>query len=180
MSTKIYDGHLWLGTADELMPFLDNLREIYVNEATDILSRHSLDDLKKLLKSKECMKVYDVLDLIEKIIAEGACIDINFDASIMVYFHQNKISVIPFGLNTLPKTQSAFNSDSRMKYYGYWNNTDPDEECSEKEWSERKYFYGTMFDDKHSLYSSTGLVYELSSHENLFMIASTYYSKLSY
>jgi hypothetical protein len=49
-----------------------------------------------------------------------------------------------------------------VKYYGYWNNADPDEDCSEEEWNERERIWdGVIFKDTWTP-ALAGLTYEIS------------------
>ena len=34
--------------------------------------------------------------------------------------------------------EEVFTSQPEVEYFGYWNNTDPDESCTEEEWAERE------------------------------------------
>lgn len=36
------------------------------------------------------------------------------------------------------KFNDIWEKQEELKYYGYWNNTDPDEKCTKKEWTQRK------------------------------------------
>lgn len=170
MSTKIYEGHLWLGTAEELMEFLFSIREQYIVDATKYLFNWEQDKIiayaQKFYNNQHS---FYLPMLLRDEIRKGEDTPFNFDASIMVYFGSEKTSIIPFGLRMFPDTERAFKNNPKVKFYGYWDNVDPDESCPEEEWNERKEFYDKIFERFYS-FSTAGLSYELSNQESIFKI----------
>ncbi len=170
MSTKIYEGHLWLGSPQELMEFLFSIREQYITDATKYLLNWDHDKIIEYAnRYYEDRKPFYLPIFLRDEIRRGENTPFNFDASIMVYFGKNKTSIIPFGLHMFPETEKLFKGHSQVKFYGYWDNVDPDESCSEEEWNERKVFYDEIFDRFFS-FSTAGLSYELSNQEGIFKI----------
>lgn len=176
MSTKIYNAHLWLGTAEELADFCLGLRKQYISDAVQHLSRWDEAGLRKY--SRETYEKEDdyffLPILLRDEIRKGENTPFNFDASVVAYFHSGKIVAIPFGLRMFPQTEAMFKSNPKMKFYGYWNNSDPDEDCSEEEWNEREEFFETLFDGEFFHFGSLGFAYELSNQETLWKICDGY------
>jgi hypothetical protein len=170
MSTKIYDGHLWLGTAEELMGFLFSIREQYVLDATKYLLNWDYDKIVAYAQNfYSNQQSFYLPMLLRDEVRKGEDTPFNFDASIMVYFGGEKTGIIPFGLRMFPETEKLFKSHPKIKFYGYWDNVDPDESCSEKEFNERKEFYDKIFEKSYS-FNTVGLTYELSNQESIFNI----------
>jgi len=179
LSTKIYDAHLWQGTADELAISMHELRKQYIEEAAKELSKWSEDELKEYSKKRHNFvedQYFYLPFLLRDEIRKGENTPFNFDASVVVYFYKGKIVAIPFGLTMFKELETAFRSNPKMKFYGYWDNVEPDEDCSEEEWEERKEFFDGLFDDSAEFYhfGSLGFTYELSNQETLWKICDKY------
>lgn len=180
MSTKIYGAKLWSGTTEELMEFLLSLRNLYREEVTDILFDAGEEKLKKYAERfhKDQDRRYDLYQMLLSEIRKQERTPFNFDASIVVYFRDGKTVLVPFGIDAvLPRTKALFESDQRLKDFAYWNNTDPDETCTEEEWEYRGTFFDELFGD-WSNFGTMGLVYELSNNETLFRAVIRYYDKM--
>lgn len=67
------------------------------------------------------------------------------------YTKDNKIVFIPFFGDNELENQFAKN----FNYYGYWDNTDPDENCSKEEWKERKKFWKFLDIPKQDMMNQT-------------------------
>jgi len=177
MSTKIYNAHLWNGTAEELADFMMELRKQYIEDAVQILSKWNESELKEYARkiySRDDDKYFFLPILLREVIIKGENTPFNFDASTVVYFHMGKMAVIPFGLSMFENTNTMFKSHQKMKFYGYWNNVDPDELCSDEEWKEREEFFDTLFDGEFSHFGSLGFAYEFSNQETLWKICDKY------
>jgi hypothetical protein len=61
---------------------------------------------------------------------------VDFDIELVVIPFQDKILALLFCENR--EFTEIFESMLEVHYYGYWNNTDPDENCSDEEWEQRR------------------------------------------
>lgn len=177
MSTKIYNANLWLGDPESLMGFLNATRSIFIEEGVKHIKGWGDEKLKeytKVFHTDLDSTHFNLYNLLRKEIKKGEDTPFNFQASVVVYFHKGKICIIPFGINIFPELKKSFDQNPKIKFYGYWDNTDQDEDCSEEEWSERRSFFDGFFDEFTS-FDSMGLCYDLSNNESLFRIVYQYY-----
>jgi len=128
MSTKIYNGHCMpLIPMGELLTICRDLR-VKAEEVRRERLRHFF--IKEEFKWMETMNA--AWDVGRKKI-RNPIVDYSFEICFLPI--KDKILLIPFYerhydeiLKTIPG----------IRYYGYWNNVDPDEECSEEEWAQRE------------------------------------------
>jgi len=134
MSIKIYNGWRFKGTMPELMQAIQPLKaECFDNAVANLLrifERQPEDSLwayqTRLMKDggKEQLKI-----------------DIGTDATLVVYplgVDVQLLQVFMGHRGNDPIFDKFAESDERFEFYGYWDNTDPDEETTEEEWSKRK------------------------------------------
>lgn len=190
MSTTIYNAFIFNGNLDELMSILYEIKSEYYKILEDKLPNLNFNNWK--LKKKKYsflpsnitwqeLKELDFADyLLENIIEKEKKINdhhpLNIEASVVVYFCENKIYVQFFGLDR------DFQKDILDKYtkfqdYHFQNNTDqsnydwdeePWESMSEerqleleKDWAERKRIWNNFFSDC-SIPSDIGLSYDFA------------------
>ena len=160
MSTKIYYAYEWAENPQLLIKFLGKLRCAYIVECTNYLTKIiTLQSLETIEKECICLDYF-----LHDEIKSGQWSPFNIDASIVVYFHKNKIILQLFGFELFGNIIKIFNK--RMKYYGYWDNTDRDENCSEEDWNNREDFFDSLY-KKSSYPSDVGLMYTLSTKSTL-------------
>lgn len=174
MSIKIYYGYKYNGTIEELFNDLVPIRDKY---------REQVKDLYKLCieKTTETKDVCDLKDVsfngirgmkykdfdeyhwvcfFEAWIKQGLKDPLNTLASVMIFPFENNIYLIPY----INQKYDGFLTDiegirERIEPFGYWNNTDPDERCTEEEWHERGRIWETMLG--HSSVKDYGFVFEI-------------------
>ena len=83
MSIKIYNAHIYRGDINYLMDFLYRIRKFYIHKASE--------HLKHFLKIKSNATFSEVISIIEEAIKRGVRHPLNIEASIVVYFIDNKI-----------------------------------------------------------------------------------------
>lgn len=181
MSTKIYNAYLWAGTIEELINFFHVIRQEYIKQAVEHLIKfHKWFDAKEKEEKEKQNGYFNLQFYLQAQIRKGLNEPDNIDASMMVYFHQNKIAFQTFGLELFIEKQigqkdferplrNMVENHPKTKFYGYWNNVDPDESCSDEEWVERENFWDFL-----EVPSTSGLVYELSNSDTLWRITSLY------
>jgi hypothetical protein len=132
MSTKIYNGYKINLTGESLMKFLVSFHEEKIDP---IIDEQILYFGKFRLYLKKVFEVFnnsdipeDCEDLLERIIA-----DLGY--SIQLFPKDDYTLAIFYGNKGYEK---MFASLDDVEYWGYWNNTDPQEGISDEEWSERE------------------------------------------
>ena len=134
MSTKIYDGHKFNGTMVDFMEAVKPLKEACMNRAvTNLLRLFERSELDSLWKYQT-----EMMDLKVKKQMEEA---IGLDASLVVFpLYANVQLLIPFigHRGGDPVFDKFVEADDRFEFYGYWDNTDPDEDITEDQWAKRK------------------------------------------
>lgn len=70
-------------------------------------------------------------------IKQGLRDPLNTSASIMVYPFEKGIYLLPFINHFYDVLENHESLSGKTNHFGYWDNTDPDPECSEDEWDER-------------------------------------------
>lgn len=189
MSTKIYNAYQFLGTSEELMVILKELKKDYYEYLKTFLknlhySNHVFEKKRypfleqdltfKELKQKDFAD-YLLEDIIHKEIKIGDWHPLNIDSSAVVYFFENKIFIQFFGL---PKEFRSFiDKNNKFKDYHYQNSTDmsnynwDDEDWNtmteerqtelESEWNERRKIWNEIMPD-YSVPSECGLTFEFT------------------
>lgn len=168
MSTAIYDAWKWGKGYDDLILFLNDLNKVYIEDCKEFINKCT-PDLPELDRWEFEKYILDKIDDGNKSIERGMPFDI--DTSIMVYQHDGKIVLHFFNLNSYkyPKTREVI--EKNLKFYGWWNNVDPDENCSEEEWNEREKFFEGMFEKyKSDVPSDCGLVYDFYDSLKIFEV----------
>lgn len=56
----------------------------------------------------------------------------------LIFTKDGKVLGYPYGARRATAFDDWLKSRPGYKFYGYWNNVDPDEECSEEEWEQRE------------------------------------------
>jgi hypothetical protein len=178
MSTKIYTGYLWQGTIEEFTEFLNELREKYIEEAVThlVFSNKWFEEKEK--EYKDAGKYFSLSLYLQKQIDTGLNDPDNMEASVVAYFRDGKIAFTTHGLGLFYRDkhrplQKFITEHSKVKFYGYWNNVDPDENCSDEEWEERELFWDFL-----DVPSECGLVWELSANPTIWKIVTQYYQKI--
>lgn len=152
MSTKIYDGLKFKAkTIEELFPKIMELRKNVQNIVKKNYYRcigntvTFIIDEELLGKRTNSSEKHSPLSLAINSIDERRNHlkktgirdpEVDFDFSIVLFIHETGIYGIPFCDNK-DILQSFLDMDLATPF-GYWDNVDPDEECSEEEWEVRK------------------------------------------
>lgn len=174
MSTKIYNAYIWDGTVEELVLFLKDLRQHYIEEGSLHMIQFS-DFFKNLEEEyKKEGKYFHLSSYLRERISVGLNDPDNLDASAVVYFQDGKIAVQFFGLELFYRDgkrplADLIKNNSKLQEYEYWDNVDQPEELSEDQWEERKAFW-----DFINVPVEDGLSYEFSTRGTLFEIISKY------
>lgn len=150
MSTKIYSGHKFNGTLKELFDVLCIIRDTYRKNAHSIYQELMTKDhgdkvctftepIFKDLKDKpyNTFTIRDWTKFFEGHIYLGHNTHLNTEASIVIFVdNKNDLYLIAFLDNEDSYNLSKYSD--KFQYYGYWNNTDKDERCTEEEWATRE------------------------------------------
>lgn len=179
MSTKIFNAYLWSGTAPDLLEFLKELREKYIERASNhlVMFSGSIEDARK--KWQTIDRFFTISLYLQDMIGSRINDPTNIEASAAVYFRDEMIAVQFFGLelfwdketDTRPLMEIVKNHPN-LSEYEYWNNVDPPEELSDEQWDERSEFWDFL-----NVPSEDGLIYEFSNQSAIWEIASNYKQK---
>jgi len=91
----------------------------------------------------------------------------NFDVNVTVRGYKGNYYLIPYCDMFMNKTLDFLNDMEEVQNYCYWDNVDPDERCSEKEWEERKVIWTYFTEaDRWADY----LVLEICDHGGFYKI----------
>ncbi|MDD5649407.1 MAG: hypothetical protein PHF86_03170 [Candidatus Nanoarchaeia archaeon] len=105
-----------------------------------------------------------------------------YDYEVIINFYPlKKKTLLTINTEHIELANAVLNSYHRIKYYGYWNNTDPDKNCSEKEWYERETNWNKIFKCYTSIYFQTSFkdyIYKHTPKENLFEFIPTFDKRL--
>ncbi|MFE8701087.1 hypothetical protein ACFYKX_10820 [Cytobacillus sp. FJAT-54145] len=139
MSTTIYNGYqlnvengiygvqsFWANLHDRLETFR---KELFIKRIVEFSKNSS-------------QSVYETYDLLKEEYEEdmkkgyrSPFADFDFKASFFVCQNSRVLLLLYAEQREL---HEFFESHPEVSYYGYWNNTEPDEEVSEEEWEQRK------------------------------------------
>jgi hypothetical protein len=174
MSTKIYYGYKYNGTMEELFKDLVPIRDKYREQVKDLytlcIERTTVDDgvcdIKDIgfngvrgMKYKE-FDEYHWVGFFEAWIKRGLKEALNTLASIMIFPFEDSIYLIPYINQEYDGSLHEMEGiRDRIEYFGYWNNTDPDENCSEEEWDERARIWDAILG--YSPVRDYGFVFEI-------------------
>jgi hypothetical protein len=176
MSTKIYNGTRipYMNTL-ELMKFLRGLKPKFekavqkeIDATTIRLSVHEYDKRTLGLSDKMNEGIYSVVDSSMTSIFMG-------DPSrkleawqstkteVILFPMKNKILTLFFGDRDYEK---IWNKVKGVKFYGYWDNTDEDEECSKQEWKQREKDWEEVLvgDDKSGIPAMEGFIFQFTTN----------------
>lgn len=152
MSIKIYYGYKYNGTIEELFKDLVPIRDKYREQVKEL---YALCIEKSIASGGTCdlpdtyfngvrgMKYTDFDEkdwacFFESWIKMGLRDALNTMASVMVFPFEGNLYLIPYiNQNYDGHLCDIEGIRDRIEYFGYWNNSDPDENCSEEEFSER-------------------------------------------
>lgn len=167
MSTKIYNAWEWNESLDDLIKWFNSIKlNQYFQDCLNLVRKTRPHDDEDRWKYER--RIYKEL-LDAKNSDEKSFLDV--DLSCVVIQHSNKIVVCFFGLSdyVFPTVQKEIYS--KFKYFGWWDNSDPQEGISEEEWNYRKDWYDEVFAKYESeTYSEIGLCYEFSSKTMMFKV----------
>lgn len=150
MSAKIYNGYK-IDTIslkelyDFSITFRDKCRKVSEKIAECVLIRslfvekvgRELNILKDENKSVWGKVYWDIAERQRKIKKSGVCDPVvDFDTS-WVFIPLEKYTICTF-YSEQPEINDLWRNEKLVNFYGYWNNTDPDESCSEEEWKQRE------------------------------------------
>jgi hypothetical protein len=152
MSTKIYNGYKILTT---------DLKELYdfsIQMRNDL--RKIADQLYQDWFFRSCIKMLDEVNFLEKRLDFKNVLShvwgeyaerkyksrtenfrdsaIDFECSWCFIPLKDKNYTLVLFYSEQPEFDKHWKTHSKLEYWGYWNNTDPDEDCSEEEWEQRK------------------------------------------
>jgi len=174
MSTKIYNAYLWSGSAPELMEFLKELRQKYIEVASEHLVKFqgSIEDARTQWKTKD--QFFTISLYLQDRIHSNVNEPTNIEASAAVYFRGEKIAIQFFGLESFyldrkRPLQEIIKNHPKLEECEYWNNVDTPEELTEEEWDARRDFWDFL-----NVPSEDGLIYEFSSRNTIWEICDNY------
>jgi hypothetical protein len=132
MSTKIYNGGVLMPTMS-MTELLD-----WCRKTRSILCKARTRAIKELYDEQSYRKSFHELQMrawaIKKSGRRDPLVDFSFEASFFPV--EDTILVMPFQDN--PTMLEAWWELEGIRKFGYWDNTDPDDSCSESEWDTRK------------------------------------------
>lgn len=167
MSTKIYDGFVISpsitgleGLNKELIKFRKELIPIINDGYWDYLAvmAHNFID----------NKAFGIIDETDekiafwyaehrlckaiKVIEERQIRDpfVDYDCSLVLFPHKNRIYGIIY--TEQKKIRELWSNKKFVKGYGYWNNTDPEDNVTDKEWKERGEIWDKILSDDNGLH----------------------------
>ena len=167
MSTTIYNAWEWLGTFDDLVKWFNNTKNTtWYQDSKNLIEKFNpnQDEDRWTFERRIIKELEDA-----KRSSEKSFFDV--DMSAVVIQHKDKIVVCFFGLNEhiFPITVKEINS--KFRYFGWWNNTDPEEGISEEEWDYRGEWFEEVFEKYESeVYAEIGLTYEFSTSTMIFKL----------
>lgn len=163
MSTKIYNGYKVELGKDGVFGFVEKLRSeigvVYIEEyrATMVALACSLYDARDLgyeidvfgeygtdMSKGAPLRLAGVLMDTEKTKIETGVRRGNatFDLSFKVVFYRDGASTLAVTFGELGEYTRVFEAMEEVSEYGYWNNTDPLDTVTDKEWAERGNAWG--------------------------------------
>jgi hypothetical protein len=190
MSTKVYNAFLFNGSLDELMSILYEIKADYYKRLEDKLPNLHFDNWKleqkrysflpsdltwKELKELQCPE-YILESIFEKEAKINDYHPLNIEASVVIYFFENKIYAHFFGLDR-DFEKEIFSKYTQFQDYHYQNNSDqsnydwddePWEDMTEErqkeledDWDERERVWDAILSDS-AIPSDRGLCYDFN------------------
>ena len=135
---QIVNKHVSRYYADALTEILNDYP--FVTEET-FISRYVLDNDVKTLASYQKSVFHEIYDKGRERyakITETMRRDPEVDVGCELTIHPLEDKILLFLLTDLNGVGKLLESYENVSYYGYWDNVDPDEDCTEIEWKERK------------------------------------------
>jgi len=161
MSTKIYTAYLYTGTIFELIELLKVVRAAQIEECKKRIIQWG-----KMYNIEPGKSSWISINRILLALVSSQLNDpLNFDASIVVCPHEEKIALIPFGVHR--EIFHLISKNEKCINYAYWDNVDQPESIPDDEWEDRAKFYDSLdlSNDPFGSFSSMGFVYELWSKD---------------
>lgn len=189
MSTKIYNAYKFAGTIQELHAVLVEMRKKYHERVIEILSSVPLDtpaaalffNQPKLidkcqrdhllpdeeLKNKTFgeLNMFSLDSVLTTAVESERSLPINFEASAVVYLHEDMILVQFFGIEKLSETLSPAFTD-----FHYQNQVDQPDNVSDEEWEYRERVWDSVFNGI-TAFADAGFVYDIYAKRHCFEIA---------
>lgn len=156
MSTKIYDGmiftdHPSMYALNRRFSFIrEEIQELFrkkynqsiITYAVDLIDKKALGQplhvnatsFPRKVITEACSRVEERWKKIKKTGLRDP--DFDFYAEVSVFPLRNKMLMMPFIENR--EALELLKRQPWIKPYGYWDNVDPDESCSPREWEQRK------------------------------------------
>jgi len=171
MSTKIYNAYLFKGSLGELFELKTKLQNLYKEQCKAVL--HKLKDYEmghiedfrtdnlaqdalKVNKGKKLEQVpyYELMDILRGLCNRGFHHPLNFSASVVVYYQNEKMVVQFFGLNYGISKPSLcqllvdeYEKSGKLIDFHYQNQTEQPEDITDEEWRAREKFWDAIFDN---------------------------------
>ena len=146
MSTKIYNGCLInVSTLKEYQDFITEMREhlhpIILNTvALQAVSRavalidHLAINAEDMRENTDRHFIWSGMqEYITEFDTNKESISMSHECSAVFFMLEDKVLAIPYMENP-----NAFIFHDKVDFYGYWNNTDQDEDCTDEEWVQRR------------------------------------------
>lgn len=155
MSTKIYNGYRMPTT--DLFTLLNQCREIRLE-----LEERRNSVLKTQFKDKAEYPAwrYNTQRQIDESNRKGH--QHSHDFSIEICFLPTEHSYLYLTFPAKSKEMDIIQEHFKSEFFGYWNNVDPDEDCSEVSWQERRRLWGeALLDDKNGIPGQHGFTITL-------------------
>lgn len=129
MSIKLYHGlKMELMPLDQLLSFCKRIQTQAIKARNQFIREAWTAESYK----ENWMKIWDAC-IEEQARGRTSILDFHFEATFIPI--SDKLLILPFG----PQHEIDVLVDApEVQPYGYWNNTDPDENCSEEEWNQRE------------------------------------------
>lgn len=177
MSTKIYNGYILHGFDNlyKLQQFLDGFkqkcREVAAECLLDVMASKVADivDFQVFHKKEpylfsikfsagydKCKYGQDVFASVSRYIMEYRSyalqhpdehVPFDFDMDIVIFpTEDNRFLATLY--TAVPEFQEMWRSLPEVEFYGYWDNADQDEDCTEEQWEQRRADWGEVLLDK--------------------------------
>lgn len=182
MSTKIYNAYRIKEKyyIEDVIKKIKKTKILYKSEIVDFLFDH-WNSIKIANDIKDWLELSEHL---EDVIKKGFNDQLNFSASIMVYFFEDRIYIQFFGLDGhILKTNFVDDIfDGMIEDYHYQTQSDPwwtyedkeitkeQEEIYETEWDERERVWDGIIRDLHK-FSDNGLAYDVFGYDDCFGVS---------
>jgi hypothetical protein len=158
MSTKIYNGYkLEKLSLDDLIIFCKGFQKDLINIRNKLMKELYGDNFDVQL----FIKLLDRVASVKRTNTRDPLAD--FSASVCFLPNENNILAITYWNHT--EYTKAWESEPIVDDYGYWDNTDQDERCTEEEWATRGVDWQKALPN-YSAPSENGFVFDFITLEN--------------